>query len=209
MTQLLSEDKKKTFTPNKPAPVLVIFAIVPLIAILGALLMIALQPPKSAPTADTINSLNYSANNYLDKEAPYFELATLDGRVVTLDDYAGKTLFLNFWQTTCPPCVRELPALSEFAHAKSSQDVEVLAVNFDETSERITNFLAEIDVVGLPVALDPVSNVRRTYGVADIPVTFVIDGDGIVRYWKLGEMDYFEMEEYAALMATSAAANEG
>lgn len=209
MAQNLSENEKKKFTPNKPSPVLVIFAIVPLLAILAAMLMVALQPTQATVTADTVNSLNYSANNYLNKEAPFFELVTLDGRVVTLDDYAGKTLFLNFWQTTCPPCVRELPAFSEFAHDKTSQDIEVLAVNFDETSERITNFLAEIDVVGLPVALDPTSDVRRTYGVRDIPVTFMIDGDGIVRYWKLGEMDYFEMEEYAALMLTTAATNEG
>lgn len=198
-TQPINQDKQTE--TNKPSPALIIFAIIPLVGILAALLMIASQEGQNTPT-DPISSQR-SANTLVNQPAPYFELFDMDGNPVTLDDYKGKTLFLNFWQTTCPPCVRELPAFAQFAEETADDNIAVLAVNFDETSEQIRTFFAQYDIVGVPVALDPTSDVRRTYGVRDIPVTFVIDGEGTIRFWKLGEMDIFEMEEYAELVETT------
>ncbi|QPC82643.1 TlpA family protein disulfide reductase [Phototrophicus methaneseepsis] len=200
----LQTTEKKNLSDNgtdngKPAPALIIFAVIPLVGILIALLMIATQDQSQGITADVLSS-ERSGNTLVNQQAPYFELFDMDGNPITLDDYAGKTLFLNFWQTTCPPCVRELPAFTHFVEDTVGQDVAVLAVNFDETSEQVREFLAQYDIVGLPVGMDPTSDVRRTYGVHDIPTTFVIDGEGKVRFWKLGEMDIFEMEEYAQLV---------
>lgn len=194
-------DKRK-ITPaetGRPSPVLVIFLIVPLLGILVALLMIAAEQP-----APAINEASApSSQSLVSRPAPYFELATLEGETISLDDYAGRTLFLNFWQTTCAPCVRELPAFAEFAESQGEDGAAVLAVNFDETSAMVFSFFEENGITGVPVAMDADSSVRRTYGVVQIPVTYVIAPDGTVRFLQIGELTIDDMEEYAELVETT------
>lgn len=189
------EPNLKTKT-GKPAPVLLVFLMIPLLGILIALLMIALEPPTQPET--TTADLQARSMSLIDFAAPHFELSNLDGERVTLADYEGQPLFLNFWQTTCAPCVRELPAFAEF-DAEQDQ-AAVLAINFDETSQDIRNFFEENGIEGVPVALDPDSGVRRSYGVEFIPTTFVIDSDGVVRFIKLGELTFDDMGDYLDIL---------
>lgn len=187
---------------GRPAPALIVFLVVPLIGILIAFLMIAAdaanRPAEQAPSV--------GPESLVRKQAPAFELATLEGEPVTLADYAGQTLFLNFWQTTCPPCVRELPAFADFAADQGPDGAAVLAVNFDETSGMIRDFFDANEISGVPVALDPDSRVRRSYAVLQIPVTFVIGPDSVIYFMHMGEMTLDEMEEYAELIEEVAAA---
>ena len=132
----------------------------------------------------------------LNFRAPDFELPTLDGRqLVSPADYAGRPLFLNFWATWCAPCVRELPALQEFAATHASDDAgpALLAINLGESAETVSAFLREIGVTDLLVALDISQVVKRDYGVQNLPTTFVIDGEGMVLAKQLGEMTYEQM----------------
>jgi len=181
---------------SHPAPALLVFLVIPLLGIFVALLMIALEPP--APPEATTADLQARSMSLIDYAAPHFELSDMNGERVTLADYAGQPLFLNFWQTTCAPCVRELPAFAEFD--AEQEQAAVLAINFDETSQDIRRFFEENDISGVPVALDPDSGVRRSYGVEFIPTTFVIDGDGVVRFIKLGELTYDEMGDYLDIL---------
>lgn len=192
-----AETAEPTPTPEptgKPSPVLVIFLIVPLLGILVALLMIAAEPPAATDSGERATA------SLVGKPAPFFEVASLTGEPISLDDYEGRTLFLNFWQTTCAPCVRELPAFVEFAENQGEDGAAVLNVNFDETSAQIVRYFEEQGIEGVPVALDPDSDVRRTYGVVQIPVTYIIAPDGTVRFMQLGEMTVEDMEEYAELV---------
>ena len=125
--------------------------------------------------------------------APGFQINTLEGKTVTLEDYEGQVLFLNFWQTTCLPCVRELPTFEQYLESQEDDSITVLAVSFDETSAEVNEFLDEIGVESLPIALDPTSRMRRSYGVEQIPTTFVIDPEGVVQFQWLGEMTFLEM----------------
>ena len=185
-----------------PSPTLLILLILPLLAILVALMMLALEiRPGATPTPTFAPA---PPRSVLDFPAPDFQLPLLDGAtLVSPSDYAGRPLFLNFWATWCAPCVRELPALAEFAaeHSADPAGPALLTINLGETGAQVEGFLREIGLQNLPVALDINQVVKRDYGVQNLPTTFVIDGKGTVRHMKLGEMSYDEMGIYLDALA--------
>jgi peroxiredoxin len=176
-------------TTEKPSIVLVIFLIMPLLGILAALLM--LVGDLQANRANTLPSLS-NPSELTNYAAPDFTLNDMDGRPVSLTDYRGKILFLNFWQTTCPPCVDEMPDYLAFIDDQPD-DLAWLTVNVEEDAQTIREFFAAHDFIGIPVVLDPESQTRYAYGVFAFPVSFVIDGEGVVRYVKIGQLSYDEM----------------
>lgn len=183
---------------GKPAPALLVFLILPLVGILVALLMVLFNDNNN-PALSTA-PIQTNSLRLIDSAAPPFELSNLDGQRVNLSDYAGRPLLLNFWQTTCAPCVRELPAFSEFISNQGETGTAVLAINFDETAADINRFFTQNNISGIPVVLDIDSTVRRAYNIVGIPVTYGIDAEGIIRYWQVGEMSLEEMEEMAAAL---------
>jgi thiol-disulfide isomerase/thioredoxin len=190
-------------TKAHPSPTLLILLILPLFGIFVALLTLALET-RQQPTG-TRNFTPAPPRTVVNFEAPDFDLPLLDGvTLVSPADYAGRPLFLNFWATWCQPCVRELPAFEEFIaeHSGNENGPALLTINLGETAAEISGFLAEIGLRNLPVAMDINQVVKLDYGVQNLPTTFVIDGDGMVRHLKLGEMKYEEMQAY--LMALEA-----
>ena len=127
----------------------------------------------------------------VDELAPDFRLQDLDGRVVMLSDFRGKTVVLNFWATWCPPCREEMPefqALWDERGTGGSDDLVVLAVNFlrDDTVGAATKFI-EANEFTFPVVFDTTrGDVAARYGVRGLPATFFIDRNGIVRTTALG-----------------------
>lgn len=195
---------------GKPSPVLVVFLVIPLLGILVALLMVAGDLRNQSAVPEQLPpELAGNAASLVNQPAPDFTLPSLEGPDVTLSDYEGRVIFVNFWQTTCPPCIEELPEFREFLSDHDPAEVALLAVNVDETRQTITNFFTENNIVGIPVVLDQNSAVRRTYGVMGYPVTFVIDADGIVRFMMLGSITYDDMEELFELAQTTDPSAEG
>ena len=127
----------------------------------------------------------------VDELAPDFRLQDLDGRVVMLSDFRGKTVVLNFWATWCPPCREEMPEFQELWDERGtggSDDLVVLAVNFlrDDSVGAATNFI-EANEFTFPVVFDTTrGDVAARYGVRGLPATFFIDRNGIVRTTALG-----------------------
>ena len=192
----VSETSSKS-THSGPSPALLLTLIMFLFGIFVALLMLVLDArPQSAPAPSFAPAPPRTVVSF---KAPDFELPMLDGvTLVSPSDYAGRPLFLNFWATWCAPCVRELPALEEFVaeHSADENGPALLTINLGETAAEISGFLAEIGVRKLPVAMDINEVVKLDYGVQNLPTTFVIDGDGMVRHTKLGEMHFEEMDAY-------------
>ena len=185
-----------------PSPTLLILLILPMLAIFIALTMLAIETRPQPATAPTFAPA--PPRTVLDFTAPDFQLPLLDGAtLVSPSDYTGRPLFLNFWATWCAPCVRELPALADFAadHSENTAGPALLTINLGETAAQIEGFLREINIENLPVALDINQVVKRDYGVQNLPTTFVIDSAGIVRHMKLGEMRYDEMGVYLDALA--------
>jgi peroxiredoxin len=184
-----------------PTWLLFVFFVIPLFGILAALLMVAAEPPAQGGVAvegaSVPDTVYFSLVN---KPAPDFELPLLDGGQARLSDFLGRPVLLNFWQTTCPPCVRELPEFAAFAAGQGADGAVVLAVNMEEAAPDVRAFLDSLDLgAQLTVPLDENGDVRTQYGVVGIPVTYLVGVDGTILTMKLGEMDRDEMEDYLAL----------
>ncbi|MEO1286616.1 MAG: TlpA disulfide reductase family protein [Chloroflexota bacterium] len=179
---------------GKINPVLVIFLIVPLLSIIAALGMVAMDmQSQRAPNTNAVFE-NTNPATLINSQAPEFELTDLNGQAVRISDYEGKILFLNFWQTTCPPCIEEMPDFLDFI-ADQPDDVTWLTVNFDETDQQVREFFAEYEFLGIPTVMDYDSEVRYRYGVFGAPVTFVLDKDGTIQYMNIGQLSYDDMEQ--------------
>lgn len=116
-----------------------------------------------------------------------FELEDQYGNIHRLEDYRGKTIFLNFWATWCPPCKAEMPDIQKL-YEKSSTEGEdavivlgVAAPNMGQegSEEEIAAFMEEKGYT-YPVLMDTEGELFASYGIMSFPTTFMIDRDGNV-----------------------------
>ncbi|WP_155985951.1 peroxiredoxin family protein [Paenibacillus gorillae] len=130
------------------------------------------------------------------QQAPDFKLVALDGSEISLSDYRGKTVFVNFWASWCPPCKVEMPHMEKLYSAYRDQDVVVLSVNMTSTEKSGHNVSSFVEERGLtfPVVLDEKGTVMSQYRVRSFPTTFVVDSEGIIRDRMLGAVDFAGME---------------
>lgn len=141
-------------------------------------------------------------------QAPDFTLPFMDGdkvKEVSLKDYRGKVLVLNFWASWCPPCKRELPSLMSL-HKKfqNRDDFALLAISCDEEGFAPVKSLFGSRSIILPVANDKTMKVKDLYGVEKFPETFFIDKKGNVRRRYVGEWVWTKrkfIDEIEALLA--------
>jgi thiol-disulfide isomerase/thioredoxin len=114
-----------------------------------------------------------------------FTLLSLTGESVTLSDYRGQVVILDFWASWCSPCVETLPELHELAQAYADRGVILLGVSVDRNVNSAKRFVAD---AGLPPSAflwesrEASQRVKELYGVRGIPKTFVIDRQGYVRF---------------------------
>jgi thiol-disulfide isomerase/thioredoxin len=106
-----------------------------------------------------------------------FVLPLLDGTNVRLSEYKGKTVFLNFWATWCPPCRAEMPSMEILYQRFRGKGLEFLAVDIQESNKDVADFMKEYKLT-FPMALDSTGKVSGNYGIQGIPTTFIIDRDG-------------------------------
>jgi len=113
------------------------------------------------------------------KLAPDFHLQNLDGQSVSLSDFRGKTVLINFWTTWCPPCRYEMPFLQEIYDEWSDRGLMVLAVDIGERPAKVKEFVRSNNLT-LPVLLDTERDTVQKYVISAYPTTFFIDKDGII-----------------------------
>jgi cytochrome c biogenesis protein CcmG, thiol:disulfide interchange protein DsbE len=111
--------------------------------------------------------------------APGFKVVTETGKTVTLDNFGGKLLVLNFWASWCPPCVEETPSLNEFAREFKSQGVVVLGVSSDRSEVQYHKFLTRFQIP-YETSRDPEADISASYGTFQIPETYLIGPNGKV-----------------------------
>jgi peroxiredoxin len=114
------------------------------------------------------------------KLAPSFELRDLAGKTVSLSDFKGKVVLLNFWSTLCAPCTAELPSLNRLAAAVTAGDFIVVAVAIDASEKPVREFLSGKSFA-FTVLLDPEKEVFfDQYAGPSLPASYLIDRNGII-----------------------------
>ncbi len=120
--------------------------------------------------------------------APGFELQTLDGETVRLEDFRGSPLVLNFWATWCKPCAAEHPVLQEGAGRYQPRGVVFLGVVYADDAAKVAAYL-ERHGSAYPNALDATDRTAIDYGVGGVPETFFIDREGRIARKFSGPLD--------------------
>jgi peroxiredoxin len=139
------------------------------IAALAAMLMLAL--PAWAGAGDT--------------QAPAFTLQSVDGKTVTLAQFKGDVVMINFWASWCGPCRQEMPLLDDIYKQYKDMGFVLIGVNVEPDAHNANAWLAKTPV-SYPILSDPKSAVSQLYQVQAMPTTVIIDRQGVVRYMHNG-----------------------
>jgi thiol-disulfide isomerase/thioredoxin len=124
------------------------------------------------------------------RDPPKISLKSFDGEKVTLEDFKGKVIFLNFWATWCGWCKKEMPSMERLYEALRDQGLVILAVDVRESVEKIKPFWDRYGLTFTPI-LDPSGMASLAFGVRGMPATFIIDRQGKVVGSAPGYRDWF------------------
>jgi peroxiredoxin len=120
--------------------------------------------------------------------APGFTLDSLDGTRVSLSDYRGRPVLINFWASWCPPCREEFPVLAAVRQAHAASGFEILGISHND-GERYARGFVEERGAGWPMLLDPDGATWQAYGAIGLPSSYLIDARGVVRQVTFGPLD--------------------
>jgi peroxiredoxin len=129
------------------------------------------------------------------QRAPDFTLTSVEGTQVSLQQYQGKVIFLNFWATWCIPCREEMPALEKLHQTYQAQDLVVLAIDLKESPDQVKAFF-EKHALSFPSLIDPNGVVFRAYAVTGMPTTYLIGRDGNILARGIGGRDWTRGEAH-------------
>jgi len=145
--------------------------------------------------ACTNGSLGAPAGGGVGRQAPDFRLESLDGRQVSLADYAGQVVLLNFWATWCPPCKEEIPAIERAYVAHRGEGFMVLGINEGEALEIVQTFASELGIT-YPVLIDKRGNVAAQYRRRGLPLTLIVDRNGVIQVRHEGYVTAGQLDKY-------------
>lgn len=116
-----------------------------------------------------------------------FQLENLDGETISLSDFRGTPVLVNFWATWCPPCRAEMPLIQSYSD-QYYPDLIVLAVNVGEDEATVRGFVEEFQL-NLIVLLDREEKVVNQYLIRGYPTSLFIDHRGVIQAMHIGELD--------------------
>ena len=136
----------------------------------------------------------YSGNHpaRIGSNAPDFTVQDSDHKI-TLSQFRGQIVVLNFWATWCPPCIEETPSLVRMQARLKDKGVVVLAVSIDADDDAYHKFLKDYSV-NMVTVRDEARKASNLYGTFGWPETFIIDRTGVVRRKFIGAVDWTSPE---------------
>lgn len=142
-------------------------------------------------------SLVSGTDDLLGQRRPDFTLHNTAGEEVSASDFDGHVLLVNFWATWCKPCVEEMPMLSGVQRDFADKGVKVVGIALDD-AERAGEFAADIGVeYPILVGKTDVVLAGRKFGnsTGALPFSVLVDGQGVIRWVRLGALKRKELEE--------------
>lgn len=129
-----------------------------------------------------------AADNLLNQKAPGFTLTGLDGHTLRLAAFRDKVVLLNFWATWCAPCQLEMPVFAAWQRQHAQQGFQVIGVSMDDDAAPARRVVERLKL-DYPVAMGDERLAAHYGGVLGLPLTFLIDRNGVVRARFQGETD--------------------
>ena len=114
-----------------------------------------------------------------------FNLTDLNGNTVSLQQFKGKVLFLDFWAPWCDECREEIPALDALYRKYNNDGLVVIGADIDTSEKLLMDFLQKAPL-SFTIVMDKKGAMRRSYRFRTLPTAFIIGKDGIIRYVHLG-----------------------
>ena len=122
--------------------------------------------------------------------SPAKEFSVTDSdHTVSLNQYRGQIVLVNFWATWCPPCVEELPSLMTLQERMKGRGVVVVGVSIDVDGDAYHRFL-KLHNINFVTVRDPEQKVASAYGTSGWPETYIIDRQGVLRRKFVGPVDW-------------------
>jgi len=118
-----------------------------------------------------------------------FNLPLLDGTKISLSQFKGKVIFLNFWATWCGPCRSEMPSMEAVYQKLKDKGLEILALNLGDSKSKVSVFMSE-NKLSFPAVLDEKSITGSYYSVKAIPTTYIIDRRGLIVARIIGSINW-------------------
>lgn len=159
-----------------------------LIAGLFGIAMFASCTSPKPPSADTLKELGMQPIPG-DREVPNFRFTALDGTPMSLEDYRGSVVLLNFWASWCPPCRAEMPSMGRLAEELKAGDFTMIPINVQEPPALVRAFIEEYEV-DFPVYLDEKAEAARSMGVNGLPTSVLIDRNGKAVALAVGALEW-------------------
>ncbi|HWR77793.1 MAG TPA: TlpA disulfide reductase family protein [Thiobacillus sp.] len=127
--------------------------------------------------------------------APAATFTTLEGKSIALEALRGKVVLINFWATSCPGCIKEMPGMVETYKQYKDRGFEIVAVAMRyDPPNYVLNFV-QTRRLPFPVALDVNGEHARAFGNVQLtPTSFIIGKDGRILEQKLGELDFVRLK---------------
>ena len=147
----------------------------------NASIEILYEPPAEAPVLGAI--------------APDFTLTNLDGESVTLSQFRGQPVVVNFWATWCVPCRREMPAFQKAFDAGQEDELVILALNLEEDASLVEPFVEEFGLT-FEILYDSDGAVNKLYRVTGLPRTIFVDRQGVIQNIQVGEVQETLLQGY-------------
>ncbi len=130
----------------------------------------------------------FAGGSLINRKAPGFVRKDLSGARIDLKSFRGKIVLLNFWATWCAPCQVEMPVFANWQQQYGSQDLEVVGISMDDDPAPVRNLAAKLKL-NYPVVMGDTTLADRYGGVLGLPLTYLIDRNGVVRAQFQGDID--------------------
>ena len=136
------------------------------------------KPPGAQPAP------GMNPRDWIGKPALDFHVTDLNGEALSLEQYRGQVVLLDFWATWCPPCIAEIPNVKKTYEKYKDQKFQIVGISLDRSREPLEAYIEKENLTWLHY-WDNIGKVSNLYKVQAIPSTFLIDGEGIIRKTNL------------------------
>ena len=143
----------------------------------------------AAPPAPAVQepAPNVPVGTDIGERAPDFTLKDLQGNAISLADYRGRPVLLNFMHTWCVPCNNSAPRMNAAYEANQDKGFVILSVDVQEPPSATQAFIDKYDLK-YPFVLDPDGKVLQLYGARGMPISYFLDANGVIQAVRPGEL---------------------